>query len=178
MQAQNRSPGEYQPPDTSEGQDPASAIVSVPHSGTHALIHHFGWEGRRNQARGSTPDTPFIVGHVWGWDGPKDELPHAEDWVEMVAGRTAWMPVRDPEQLARSWPIVHGRPLEKLFLTLTEACKLLTWAPHIRKVDIRTLKPIHVQSQGQRDTKTGAELLERFPEYFGEHYGRKTRKLG
>lgn len=148
------------------------AIVSVPHSGTHALLHHLGWQNIRSQAVGSTPETPVIMAHIWGWSGAKDGALMAENWQTLLEGRKAYMPVRDPAEIAWSWPNIHGRSVRMLKATLAEACKLLALVPGISLVDIRDFEPRNVKGTGERDNATGAELLAEFPEYFGGYYER------
>jgi len=147
------------------------AIVSVPHSGTHTLLHHLGWQSIWGQAIDSTPDVPVIMDHVWGWKGAKGGVLMADNWADLLTGRRAFMPVRDPAELAWAWPNVHNRALALLKSTLTEACKLLRLVPTIELVDIRELSAKNVKGTGERDNDTGAELLEAFPLYFGAYYG-------
>ena len=144
------------------------AVVSVPHTGTHAIMWALGWRQGVEFAppRGATIEAPAIVGHLMG--EATRQYPRrltAERWGPYLEGRTVYLPVRDPYQAAWSLQHVHGFSWAQIKDTFAQAVEFIGRYSPVR-VDIRTLKPQNVKGNGQRDESKGAELLRDFPEYF------------
>lgn len=148
-------------------------VVSVPHSGTHSVIRWLNLTEKTAVKTApphhATKDSPVVYGHVWGIDKPQG-LVNASDWLPILASRETYMPVRDPAELAYSWIYIHGRGLEMLRASLTEACKIIDQAK-INLVDIREIEPENVKGERKRDEEAGKQLAAEFPAYFGEYYG-------
>ena len=160
------------------GQGVTVGVVSVPHTGTHAVMWALGWRQgvSFSPPRGATGKELAIVGHIWP---PHDEAPQyprrytAREWAELVQSdkdRLWFSPVRDPAQAAWSLRHVHGFSWERIRGCYSEFCDWVrSGVP--RLVDIRGLTPQNVKGSGQRDEQLGAELLRDFPEAFGVYYG-------
>ena len=147
------------------------AVISVPHTGTHAVMQMLGMEGPQIlRGHGNTLIQPgrAIYGHCWHPSHPVT----VEQWALACEDRQAWMPIRDPAALAASWVKYRMRTLEWLRDALTSAVAIIKALKPIL-IDIRKLPVVNRLWKPARDESTGAELVEQFPEYFGEYYGRK-----
>ena len=172
-------PGERRGPTLPRpGKGVTVGVVSVPHTGTHAVMWALGWRQGINfvPPRGAEARELAVVGHLWP---PRDEAQGyprrftADEWKAFATADPArhwYSPVRHPAASAWSLRFVHGFSWERV-----RACyrQMVEWArtgiPEL--VDIRQLKPQNVKGSGQRDEVLGAELLRDFPEAFGGYYG-------
>lgn len=144
------------------------AVISVPHSGTHAVMWMLGWRRGLNFVGplGSTERTLAINGHVWYRDGEPPKHFTADGWAPYLEGRKVYMPVREAGALAWSWVNVHRIVYSKLIDNLREAVRFIQlYAPTL--VNIHALKPQNVKGSWRRDEEAANELNAMFPEYFG-----------
>ena len=150
-------------------------ILSIPSTGTHALAKHLGFKHLtmiRNVTSAVRRRYNDGAGHVWNKDHRKqDGILLAEEWIEALEGYNVYMPVRDPAELAHSWPNCHARSLEQLRCALGTACQIIDARP-VNLVDIRPLEVANRRGDGGRDEVNGRQLLKDFPQYFGDYYGR------
>jgi len=147
----------------------ANAIISVPHTGTHAAMVMLGMQGPqhlRGPRQGEAQPGRDVYGHCWHPEHPLS----IEQWVEATEGRQVYMPVRDPGQLAWSWCQNHRWTIEWLHDALAAAVAIIK-AIKPTLVDIRPLKVANSRLRPGRDDESGAVLVRTFPEYFGDYYG-------
>lgn len=143
------------------------AIISVPHTGTHALAKHLDIALTMLKFPGKNPRESF-VGHCWGANVKKASgVLNIEQWLEVLERRTVYMPIRKPRELAYSWTVTHNRDPDQLHSTLARACELIKRRDIIR-VDIRGLKVVNRRGNELTDSKLGDQLRGLYPEYFSD----------
>ena len=112
-----------------------------------------------------------VYGHCWHMNHPVS----VATWQEISTTRAAYMPVRDPGELAFSWVQNLGWTLGMLDDALAAAVVVIK-AVNPELVDIRPLERVGKAKPPGTDETTGKRLLKDYPEYFGPIYKPKKAK--
>jgi len=153
----------------------SNAVISIPHSGTRAVmaaLDMVGPQQMRGPRHAIAQPGRDVYGHCWH---PMHPLSVA-DWQAICVGRTAYMPVRDPAELAFSWVQNRNWTLEWLEDALIAAVAVIKAIDPVR-MDIRTLPVAGHSKKPGRDEETGKRLIELYPEYFSGIYLAKKSKV-
>jgi len=140
------------------------AIVSIQHSGSHALMEHMqgNWAVTAYAPDMQSPAYKDVIGHIVTY--PYDvhiTYSNIDEWME---GREIFVPIRDLSALSFSWITTHGHSKEDLEGALTAISDFINrYNPTL--IDICSIPQRNVSGEQCVDDKFGVVLADKFPSF-------------